>query len=114
MFARVLAGGPGGYGGDPDATRRAGYALLISPAYWFTSDPFLVHRLVQGINAIISSTTFPLAYLFARRVLDTDRRWGVGGAFAAAALPAVTVFAPFVLPKAGRTPLLLLWLPALY
>ena len=34
VFARVLAGGPGGVGGDTEATRRAGYALLISPVWW--------------------------------------------------------------------------------
>src|SRR5689334_14712107 len=49
IFARVLAGGPGGYGGDTEATRRVGYALLISPTYWFTSNPYTVYRLVQGL-----------------------------------------------------------------
>jgi hypothetical protein len=114
VFARALVGGPGGYGGDTEATRRAGYALLISPMYWFTDEPFAVYRLVQTLNAVINALTFPLAYLFTRRVLGTDRRWAVGVAFVAASLPAVAFFAPFALPNAVLTPLLLGWLLTLH
>jgi hypothetical protein len=114
IFARVLAGGPGGFGGDTDATRRVGYALLISPAYWFTSDPFVIYRLVQGLNAVLNALTLPLAYLFARRILGAEWRWAMGIAFAAASLPAVVFFAPFALPNAVLTPLLLGWLLALH
>jgi hypothetical protein len=114
IFARVLAGGPGGYGGDTEATRRAGYALLISPMYWFTSNPFLVYRLVQGLNAVLNAATFPLAYLFSRRVLGADRRWALGIAVVASSLPAVVFFSAFALPNAVLTPLLLGWLLALH
>jgi len=114
IFARVLAGGPGGYGGDTEATRRVGYALLISPTYWFSSDPFAVYRLVQALNAVVNAGTFPLAYLFARRILGTDRRWSTGIALVAASLPAVAFFSPFALPNAVLTPLLLGWLLTLH
>ncbi len=114
LFARVLAGGPGGGGGDTEATRRAGYALLITPAYWFSSDPFTVYRIVQVFNALINALTFPLAYLFARRVLEMDRRWALGAGFVAASLPAVVFFAPFALPNAVLTPILLGWLLTLH
>jgi hypothetical protein len=114
VFARVLAGGPGGWGGDTEATRRVGYALLVSPMYWFTNDPFTVYRLVQGLNAVLNALAFPLAYLFARRVLVLDRGWSLGTAVAAASLPAVAFFAPFALPNAVLTPLLLGWLLTLH
>jgi hypothetical protein len=114
VFARVLAGGPGGWGGDTEATRRVGYALLVSPMYWFTHDPFTVYRLVQGLNAVLNALAFPLAYLFARRVLLLDRGFALGTAVVAASLPAVAFFAPFALPNAVLTPLLLAWLLTLH
>jgi hypothetical protein len=113
VFARVLAGGPGGVGGDTEATRRAGYALLISPAWWITSDPTVAYRLIQTLNALINALTLPLAYLLARRVFGSGQLWAIAVALVASSLPAAVFFAPLAVPNAVLPPLLLGWLLAL-
>ena len=114
VFARVLAGGPGGVGGDTEATRRAGYALLISPVSWITSDPNAAYRLVQTLNAVVNALALPLAYLFARRVFGSGQLWGIAVALVASSLPAVVFFSPLAVPNAVLPPLLLSWLLALH
>ena len=50
----------------------AGYPLLITPVYWFTSNPATVYHAVLMINAAISAAIMPLGYLACRR-LGLDR-----------------------------------------
>ena len=110
VAARALAGGAGGYSTENDLFRRVGYPLLISPIYWFTHDPFQVYRAVHVINAIINTLTYPLAYLFARRVFSLPRGWSLGGAFAVSVMPAVAFYGQFAMADAVLATFGLAWL----
>jgi hypothetical protein len=104
--ARVLAGGVGGRTTENDLFRRVGYSLLVSPAYWFPGT-FAPFRVVQVINALVNSLTFPLAYLFARRLFRLDRRFALLAALAAATLPAAVFYTAFAMTDVTLTPLAL-------
>ena len=67
VAARVLAGGPGA---DLSGSTlyQGGYPLLITPAYWFGSNPSTVYHAVMVINAVISALVLPLGYLACRRL----------------------------------------------
>ncbi len=114
LSARALAGGPGGFGNDTFAFRRLGYPMLLAPIYSYTQDPFRVYHFAQLIGAVINAFTFPLAYLFARRVLATSRPLSLAMAFVAAALPAVVYYSEFALTDVLFAPLGLLWLLLLH
>jgi hypothetical protein len=110
LIARSLAGGPGGFGNDTEAFRRLGYPLILTPIYYFTEDPFRVHNIAQMVGAFINALAFPLAYLFARRVLSTGRWLSLGMAFVAAVLPAIVYYSQFVLTDVMFAPIGLAWL----
>ena len=84
--------------------------MLLCPIYWFTSDPFHVYRSAQVLNAVINAATFPLAYLFARRVFALPRKWALGGAFVVATMPAVVFYGQFAMADAVLATLGLGWL----
>lgn len=100
IAARALAGGPGGETTENGAFRRMGYPMLIAPVYWFVADAFKVYRGVLIVNAVLNAAVFPLAFLFARRVLDLPRRTALAGGFVAALLPAVVFYAEFAMTDA--------------
>ncbi len=110
LAARALAGGAGGYSTENMLFRRAGYPLLLAPIYWFTSDAFQVYRSAQVVNAVINAATFPLAFLFARRVFAVSRGWAVAGAFVVATMPAVAFYGQFAMADAVLATLGLGWL----
>ena len=110
MAARAIAGGHGGYSTENTAFRRTGYPLLLSPIYWFTSDPFQVFRAAQVVGVLINALVFPLAYLFGRRVLAVPRGWALGTAFAAASLPAVVFYSGLAMTDAVLATFGLAWL----
>lgn len=114
VAARALAGGAGGFSTDNAAFRRVGYPLLISPVYWFTSDPWQVYRGTQVMNALINALTLPLAYVFGVRVLRTPRSWALAGAFVVAAMPAVVFYGEFAITDAVIATLGLCWLLLLH
>jgi len=114
LAARALAGGPGGLGNDTEAFRRLGYPLILTPIYWFTSDPFKVFHAAQAIGAVVNALTFPLCYLFARRVLHGERRIALIGAFLVATLPTVAYYGEFALTDSIFAPLGLAWLILLH
>jgi hypothetical protein len=65
VTARVLAGGPAA-DLSYSTLYPGGYPLLITPAYWFSSNPSTVYHGVMVINAVISawccrSATWPAA-----------------------------------------------------
>ncbi|NUW31316.1 hypothetical protein HTZ77_07750 [Nonomuraea sp. SMC257] len=110
VAARWLAGGAGA-----DLTGstfyQGGYALLLVPAYWVTSDPVMVYRLVAGIGSMAAATAFPLAYVVLRR-LAVGRREAVALAFVAGLSPALLLFSGLALADAVLPTLLLAWLLA--
>jgi len=114
LSARVLAGGPGGFGNDTAAFRRMGYPILLAPIYSYTQDPFKVYHAAQVIGAVINALAFPLAYLFARRVLHIHPRLAVALAFLAVTLPAIVYYSEFTLTDVLFAPLGLGWLLLLH
>ncbi|GAA3195582.1 ArnT family glycosyltransferase [Nonomuraea roseoviolacea] len=110
VAARWLAGGAGA-----DLTGstfyQGGYALLLVPAYWVTSDPVMVYRLVAGIGSVAAATAFPLAYVVLRR-LALGRREAVALAFVAGLSPALLLFSGLALADAVLPTLVLGWLLA--
>lgn len=108
VAARWLAGG---HGADLSGNTfyQAGYPLLLTPAYWVGQDPVTVYTIVTVINALAGACLFPLGYLAARR-FGLSRRSALPLAWAAALLPAVTVFGAFALADAVLPVLVLGWL----
>ncbi|MEV5573121.1 hypothetical protein AB0L06_24020 [Spirillospora sp. NPDC052269] len=108
LAARLLSGGALG-----DLSGRvfyhAGYSLLISPAYWFTSDPGTVYHLVIALNALLSSTLLFPAYLGARR-MGLRRSHSYALAQGVALLPGVLYYAQFALSDAILPTLVACWL----
>ncbi|WP_204005277.1 hypothetical protein [Virgisporangium aurantiacum] len=109
IAARVLTGGPGGYSTENEEFRRVGYPLLLTPAYWWPGDAFAIFHRAQVISALFGAAVFPLAALFARRVLGTPTRWAVGAGFAAATLPGVTFYSNLAMTDAVLPALFLGW-----
>jgi hypothetical protein len=110
LAARVLAGGPGG---DLSFSTlyQGGYPLLITPAFWFASDPGTVYHIVLVINALVSALILPLGYLTCRR-LGLGRPLAYGVATAAALLPAGFFYSEYAMTDAIFPVLTLAWLLA--
>ncbi|MFV2174422.1 hypothetical protein ACFHW2_07835 [Actinomadura sp. LOL_016] len=106
--ARVLTGGP-----DADMSYgtvyRAGYPLLLVPAFWFGDDPVTVYRGALVINALISASMLPLAYLLLRRLNVAARPAYLFG-HVTALLPGVLFYSLFVLTDAILPVLVVGWL----
>ncbi|MGI8330705.1 hypothetical protein ACRYCC_12130 [Actinomadura scrupuli] len=109
--ARWLTGGPGtdlsGF-----TFYQGGYSLLLAPAYLVSSDPGVVYRLAIGINSLAGALIFPLGYLLLRR-LGLSRLHGYTLGWAAALLPATTLFGVVAMADAVFPVLVLGWLLAL-
>jgi hypothetical protein len=110
IAARVLAGGPGA---DLSGSTlyQGGYPLLITPAYWFTSNPATVYHTVLAINAAISAAVLPLGYLACRR-LGLGRPAAYGVATVAALVPAGFFYSAYAMTDAVFPVITLAWLLA--
>ena len=110
IAARVLAGGPGA---DLSGSTLypGGYPLLITPVYWFTSNPATVYHAVLMINAAISAAILPLGYLACRR-LGLDRPVAYGVATVAALVPAAFFYSQYAMTDAVFPVITLAWLLA--
>jgi hypothetical protein len=108
IAARVLAGGAGA---DLSGSTlyQGGYPLLITPAYWFTSNPVTVYHVGLVINAVISALVMPLGYLACRR-LGLDRRAAYGVAMLAALVPAGFFYSQYAMTDAIFPVITLAWL----
>ncbi len=108
VAARVLAGGPGA---DLSGSTlyQGGYPLLITPVYWFTSNPSTVYHAVLTINAVISALVLPLGYLACRR-LGLDRPAAYVVAFVAALVPAGFFYSEYAMTDAVFVVITLAWL----
>lgn len=98
--ARVLSGGPDTTLPSWSIMRPIGYPLTLVPAYLFADRIETAYQIVHVINALLLSLTFPLIYLFARRMFGLERRWAAGIAFVLAALPSMVFFGQFALTDA--------------
>ena len=110
IAARVLAGGPGA---DLSGSTLypGGYPLLITPVYWFTSNPSTVYHAVLAINSAISAAIMPLGYLACRR-LGLDRPAAYGAATVAALVPAGFFYSQYAMTDAVFPVITLAWLLA--
>ncbi len=110
IAARVLAGGPGA---DLSGSTLypGGYPLLITPVYWFTSNPNAVYHAVLAINSAISAAIMPLGYLACRR-LGLDRPAAYGAAAVAALVPAGFFYSQYAMTDAVFPVITLAWLLA--
>ncbi|MFJ9456495.1 phospholipid carrier-dependent glycosyltransferase [Kitasatospora sp. NPDC101447] len=90
-----------------------GYPLLISPALRLADDPVTAYHLIMGINALISSLVFPLAYVALRR-LGLRRQLSYVFGAVTALLPPVVFYSQFVLTDAVLPALILAWLLCLH
>ena len=108
VAARVLAGGPGA---DLSGSTlyQVGYPLLITPVYWFTSNPSTVYHAVLVINAVISALVLPLGYLTCRR-LGLGRPAAYVVAFVAALVPAGFFYSEYAMTDAVFVVITLAWL----
>jgi uncharacterized membrane protein YciS (DUF1049 family) len=88
---------------------QGGYPLLITPVYWFTSNPVSVYHAVLTINAAISALVLPLGYLACRR-LGVDRPAAYGVAMIAALLPAGFFYSEYAMTDAIFPVITLAWL----
>jgi hypothetical protein len=108
IAARVLAGGPAA-NLSGSTLYQGGYPLLITPVYWFTSNPVTVYHAVLMINAVISAIVMPLGYLASRR-LGLDRPAAYAVAMIAALVPAAFFYSEYALSDAIFPVLVLAWL----
>jgi hypothetical protein len=112
IAARVLAGGPAA-NLSGSTLYQGGYPLLITPVYWFTSNPVTVYHAVLMINAVISALVMPLGYLAVRR-LGLDRPAAYGVAMIAALVPAAFFYSEYALADAIFPVITLAWLLSLH
>jgi hypothetical protein len=108
VAARVLAGGPGA---DLSGSTlyQGGYPLLITPVYWFISNPSTVYHAVLAVNAVISALVLPLGYLACRR-LGLGRPAAYGVATVAALMPAGFFYSEYAMTDAVFVVITLAWL----
>jgi hypothetical protein len=110
IAARVLAGGPAtDFSGS--TLYQGGYPLLITPVFWFTSNPVTVYHAVLVINAAVSAGLMPLACLAGRR-LGLSRLAAYLVAAVTALLPAAVFYAEYAMTDAIYPVLVLAWLLA--
>jgi Dolichyl-phosphate-mannose-protein mannosyltransferase len=110
IAARVLAGGPATDFSD-STLYQGGYPLLITPVFWFTSNPVTAYHAVLVLNAAVSAGLMPLAYLAGRR-LGLSRLSAYLVAAVTALLPAGVFYAEYAMADAIYPVLVLAWLLA--
>ena len=108
IAARVLAGGPT-TDFSYSTLYQAGYPLLITPVYWFTSNAVAVYHAALVINAALSAALMPLAYVAGRR-LGLVRPAAYAVAAVTALLPAGLFYAEYAMTDAIYPVLVLGWL----
>jgi hypothetical protein len=108
IAARVLAGGPA-TDFSYSTLYQAGYPLLISPVYWFTSNAVTVYHAVLAINAAVSALLMPLAYVAGRR-LGLVRPAAYALAMVTALVPAGLFYSEYAMTDAIYPVLVLGWL----
>jgi hypothetical protein len=112
IAARVLAGGPT-TDFSYSTLYQAGYPLLITPVYWFTSNAVTVYHAVLLINAAVSALLMPLAYVAGRR-LGLHRPAAYAVAAVTALLPAGVFYSEYAMTDAIYPVLVLAWLLAVH
>jgi hypothetical protein len=110
IAARVLAGGVTA-NFSYSTLYPAGYPLLLTPVFWFTSNPVTVYRAVLMINAAIGAAVMPLGYLACRR-LRLERPAAFAVAMVTALVPAASFYSQYAMTDAIYPVIVLAWLLA--
>jgi hypothetical protein len=108
VAAQILAGGPHANFGH-STLYPAGYPLLISPVFWFFTNPATQYHAVIVINSLVSALIMPLAYVACQR-LGLDRRLAYGAAMTTALLPTAVFYSDYAMTDAIFPVLMLAWL----
>lgn len=111
--ARSMAGGLTGQFPPSNPEYQGGYPLLLMPAFWLSSNPVVIYRLVMIINGLVNALVLPLAFVALRRI-EVARRPAYAFANVAALLPAVMFYAQFPLADAVLPVVVLGWLLLLH
>ncbi|MEO5877001.1 MAG: hypothetical protein ABIS86_03435 [Streptosporangiaceae bacterium] len=112
MAARDLAGGVGGDLSN-GTFYQAGYALLLVPIFWVTTDPDQVYAAIMVLNAVLGALMLPLAYLALRRFAFTPVQAFLGGN-ALALLPAAVWYGQLAWADSLLPIIVLAWLLCLH
>lgn len=112
IAARVLAGGQG-INISGMTLYQGGYPLLITPVFWFTSNPGTAYHAVLTINALVSAMLMPLAFVACRR-LGLGRPAAYVTAAVTAVIPAGFFYSEYAMTDAIFPVLTLAWLLAVH
>jgi hypothetical protein len=108
VTARVLAGGPAA-NLSYSTLYPVGYPLLITPVFWFTTNPLTAYHAVLVINSVVSALLMPLAYVAGRR-LNLSRPLAYAVAMVTALVPAGFFYSQYALTDAIYPVVTLAWL----
>jgi hypothetical protein len=112
IAARMLAGGQG-INISGMTLYQGGYPLLITPVFWFTSNPSTAYHAVLTINALVSAMIMPLAFVACRR-LGLGRPAAYATAAVTAVVPAGFFYSEYAMSDAIFPVLTLAWLLAVH
>jgi len=112
IAARLLAGGTG-LNISGMTLYQGGYPLLITPVFWFTSNPSTAYHAVLTINALVSAMLMPLAFVACRR-LGLGRPAAYATAAVTAVVPAGFFYSEYAMSDAIFPVLVLAWLLAVH
>lgn len=87
-MARFLGGGTR-WDMHDHSTWRPGYALLLSPVYWFTDDATTVFRSAMAINAVLGGVSAILLIALTRRLTDLSPAGSAIAATVVMSMPAM-------------------------
>lgn len=113
IAARSMTGGPGGQFLTSYPEYQGGYPLLLTPAFWLSTNPVVVYRLVMIINGLLNALMLPLAFAALRR-MEVSRPVAYGLASITALLPAVIYYSQFSLSETVLPVVVLSWLLLLH
>lgn len=111
MNGRILGGGVAGQlNGAP--FYHGGYSLLLAPLLAAFPSPDAGYHLVLVLNGVLVALVFPLLYALLRRSGGVRPTVALGGAFAGALYPSVTVLSQVAMSENLLFPLTCAWLLA--
>lgn len=94
-MARLLGGGTV-WNMHDHSTWRPGYALLLSPVYWFTDDATTVFRSAMAINSVLGGVATILLVALTRRLTDLAPWPSAIASVTVMAMPAMLFVTDFV------------------
>lgn len=106
--ARFLAGAGIMPNMEGTAFYHAGYSILISPAFWLSSDPKRAYLLVLVINSFLISSLFLFLYCWLRNILYFDLTTSVLASLATSLYPPFLLHSNIAWAESAIIPLFIL------